>query len=801
LKVSLNWLKEYVNLEGLSSKEIIDKLTLSGLEVEDYIDQAVVYKNFVVGLVTSKEKHPNADKLSLCMVNTGSNEFQVICGAPNVESGQKIMFAPVGSVIPSNNLELKKIKIRGVESSGMICSEYELALGDDKDGIMILDDKKKEGTPLTDALSLNDVIMEIAVTPNRPDALSHVGIARDLAAIFNRELKYPDITNSESKETADQAASVKVIDNVNCPRYSSVIINNVEIKESPGWLKSRLKSVGLRPINNVVDVTNFVMYELGQPLHAFDLKKLAGNKIIVKSTTDEISFTTLDSKQRKLPAGTLMICDGKSEVAVAGVMGGENSEVTASTKNILIESAYFNPVSIRRTSRALNLSTDSSYRFERGIDPNNTDFAAKRAAQLIVETAGGEILSGIIDIYPQKINNKEVRLRYQRIKKLLGYEIEPEKVKSILMKLGITILLDSEDELRLSVPAGRPDIEREADVIEEIARIYGYDKIPDVSKITISLNKKIDESEFVNNIRVLSTSLGLFEMLNNPLQSNQMSALTGNPIGLLNPSNVEMSFLRTSLIPGALSVIADNINNGQKDLALFEIGNVFNKKTGEEIRSFDDFTEEKRLIFTVSGRDNIKGWNISERNHDFFTLKGLVESFIMKFSLDNGLNDSYYHSHNSIYAFHFSKNFNEKRIGNGGIIRNDVLKQFDISQDVFCFEFNLDLLRKLKIRRKLHAEPVKYPKVIRDCAFIFDSRIEYSRIIEFIKAHASALLESVKLFDLFESESLGINKKSMAFSLEYQAEDRTLTEEEVEKEFQKLISLIEKEFKAKLRGK
>lgn len=800
MKVSLNWLKEYVNLDGLSSSEIIDKLTMSGLEVEDYIDQLKVYKDFIVGLVTEKLKHPNADKLSLCKVSTGSADFQVVCGAPNVDKGQKIIFAPVGSIIPSNNLQLKKVKIRGVESSGMICSEFELDLGDDKDGIMILDNNLIEGTRLTEALGLNDVIMEIAITPNRPDALSHIGIARDLSAIFNREFKYPVYNLKESKEKSKDAASIEIIDTLNCPRYSSRIIKNIVIKESPDWLKKKLSGIGLRPINDVVDITNFIMLELGQPLHAFDLDKLSGRKIVVKSLDSEISFTTLDSKIRKLHKDTLMICDGSEEVAIAGVMGGENSEVTSSTKNILLESAHFNPVSIRKTSKSLSLSTDSSYRFERGVDCGNTVFAVERAASLIAELAGGEILSEIIDIYPKKIDRKEVILRFARVKMILGYDIPNAEIISILKKLGLEITNESKEKINLLIPTFRPDIEREADVIEEIARIFGYDKIPTVPKIGITLEKKTDESDFTDKIRNLCVSLGLNEMLNNPLQSKLFASLTGNPIGLLNPSNIDMSFLRTSLIPGALNVIANNINNGQKNLALFEIGNVFNKVTDGEIKDFGDFIEEKRLIIVISGKENEKEWNISEKKYDFYALKGLIEGFITKFSLDNGLNDSYYHSHNSIYAFYFSKNFNNTALGSGGIVRKDVLKQFDINQDVFCFEFNLDILKTLTLKKRLYSEPSKYPKIIRDFAFIFDKTVTYEQIINFIDKQNLQLFKSVKLFDLFEDDSLGKNKKSMAFTLEYQAEDKTLTDKEVEKEFSDLISLIEKKFNAKLRG-
>ncbi len=589
MKISLNWIKELVDLPEVSKEEIIQSLTMSGLEVEDVIDQNKLYENFVVGFVKEKKKHPNADKLSICTVTTGEKDFQVICGAPNVEEGQKIVFAQIGATVPKGNFKIGKAKIRGVESFGMICSESELQLSDNHEGIMILQNDLKEGIPISQALNLDDTILEIAITPNRSDALSHLGVARDLAAIFNSNVKLPEISFEESKEKASDYASVELIDTKNCPRYSSRIIKDVTIKESPGWLKRRLKNIGLRPINNIVDATNYIMYETGQPLHAFDLDNLSGHKIIVQSTQGESLFTTLDSKQRKLPSGTLMICDGEKPVAVAGVMGGENSEVTLSTKNILIESAYFNPSSIRNSSKSLGLSTDASYRFERGTDPNGTVYAAERSAQLIAQLAGGEILSGVLDNYPEKIKDVEVRLRFSRVKKILGYDVPKNKIAEILVNLGMKILLETDEELHVSVPTFRPDIDREIDLIEEIARIHGYDNIPTVSKISITLGEKTDESSFSQTVKETALALGFSEMINNPLQSETTSALTGRPIKLLNPQSTDMSYLRTSLLPGALQIVSANINVGEKDLKLFEVGNIFQLNKDEAIKDFSDF--------------------------------------------------------------------------------------------------------------------------------------------------------------------------------------------------------------------
>ncbi len=800
MKISLNWLKDYIDLSGISTTEIADKLTMSGLEVEDVIDQNEIYKDFIVGFVKDKKKHPNADKLSLCTVSNGKEDYQVICGAPNVDAEQKIVFAPIGTIIPKGNFKIGKAKIRGIESFGMICSEAELELSDDHSGIMVLSNGVKEGTPITEALSLNDVIFEIGITPNRPDALSHIGVARDLAAIFNLELKIPSVEIEESSEDVNKLAKVEIIDEINCPRYSSKIVTDVVIKDSPQWLKTRLKNIGLRPINNIVDVSNYVMYETGQPLHAFDLDNLEGRKIVIQSTTKETNFITLDSKERKLPSETLMICDSEKNVAVAGVMGGENSEVSNNTKNILIESAYFNPSSIRKTSKNIGLSTEASYRFERGIDPNNTDFSAKRAAKLISELSGGKTAKGIIDVYPDKIEKKEVRVRFARVNKLLGFNVDKSSVIDILKKLGMKIVFESDDEYRFLVPTFRPDIEREIDLIEEIARINGYDNIPTQNKISITLDEKTDEAEVTDKARNISVGLGFYEIINNPLQGEKLSKIVGSPIKVLNPQSLDMQFLRTSLIPGGLETISRNIKIGEKNLSLFEIGNVFNKKDNKQIDSFEDFTEENKLLFLTSGLVSKKEWNQPEIMVDFYHLKGLVNEFLFNFLLDNVLNDSYYHNVDRIFDYKFEKKYKNIVIGSGGKVKKDVLKLFDIEQDVYCFELNINSLKQITAKSKAFSELNKFPKVFRDFAFVFDKTVKYSDVKDYIKEKGSDILKTVEIFDLFESDKLGQDKKSMAFSLEYYSKERTLTEEEVEKDFNNLIVQVEKKFNATLRG-
>ncbi len=800
MKLSLNWLKELVDLSDVSASEIVQQLTMSGLEVEEVIDQNSLYKNFVVGFVKEKKKHPNADKLSLCTVSTGENEYQVICGAPNVDAGQKVVFAQIGAVVPKGNFKITKAKIRGIESNGMICSEAELQISDNHDGIMVLDNDVEEGTPISDALHLNDVILEIAITPNRPDALSHIGVARDLAAIFKREVKLPVVDFEETEEKAFEAAEIEIIDTENCPRYSSRILKGVTVQDSPVWLKRRLKNIGLRPINNIVDISNYIMYETGQPLHAFDLENLSNHKIIVRSTEKETNFTTLDSKKRKLPAGTLMICDGEKPVAIAGVMGGENSEVTPATRNILIESAYFNPSSVRYASKVLGLSTDASYRFERGTDPNGTVFAAERAAQLILQFAGGEILKGVLDVYPEKIEPKEIRLRFERVEKILGYSIGKAVISDIMVKLGMRILVETNEELHVSVPAFRPDIEREIDLIEEIARIHGYDNIPTVTKISITLGEKKDESDFTTKVKETAVELGFYEMINNPLQSEKTASLTGNPIKILNPQSSDMAFLRTSLLTGALQTVSANINVGEKDLQLFEVGNIFQLKSEKMIADFEDFNENESLIFVITGKSRRKSWYSQEETADLYDLKGFIKSFISKFSLDNVLEYSYNHERNPYYNAVFTLKGGNSEIGSGGSVHKNLLKLFDIEQEVYCFEINLNKLSKLPAAKSQYRELLRFPKVLRDFAFIFDKSVTYKQVSDFILEQSSGLLKSVNLFDLFESDTLGENKKSMAFTLEFFDRERTLTDDEVEKEFLHLISAVTEKFNAKLRG-
>lgn len=803
MKISLNWLKEYIDLSGISFGEIESNLTMCGLEVESYENQQQIYADFFVAKVVEAVRHPNADKLSLCKVFDGKDTLQIVCGAPNVAANQKVVLGKIGAVIPQNNLKLTKAKIRGVESFGMLCSEAELMISNDHSGIMVLPADLTEGTPITEALGLNDIVFEIGITPNRPDALSHVGVARDLAAIFNKELILPQFPDSSDSQDAKNIFSIKVNDPALCPRYSAKIVKNVTVHDSPDWLKDKLKAVGLRPINNIVDITNFILMELGQPLHAFDLAYLEGNQIIVKTAGDVSSFKTLDSKERKIYSDTLLICDARKPVAIAGIMGGENSEVTADSKDILIESAYFNPSSVRKSSKLLGLSTDSSYRFERGCNPEITLQAVERAAELIASISGGTVIAGCIDIYPQKISKPSITLRFEQIRRILGYTIGKEKIKNILTSLGFDVSSETESEMIVLAPLFRPDCEREIDLIEEIARIYGYSYIPPVERIAISLEKKNDDSAFSAKLKNIFVGLGFNEAYANTLLSEKTARLFGNPIQMLNPQSIDLSFLRTSLIPGAIEIVAKNINVSEKNLRIFEIGSVFNK-VNSEITSFNDFTEDQKAMFLVTGEANPEEWLAKPRKFEFFDIKSYINLIVSNFLLDNFISYSYYSNRNNLFDLScdltFHKDGENTQIGFGGSISKTVLKEYGINQEVFCFEFSVSQMKAIQAPLPKFKDLLRFPKIKKDFAFIFDSEVTFDEIKNFIIKNSSELLKEISLFDVYQHETIGDGKRSLAFNLVYFDFNRTLTDEEIDTDFFGLIEKIKNNFKAVLRG-
>lgn len=799
MNISLKWLSDYVDISGITVDEIVDKITNAGLEVDEVIDGNKVFENFVVGHVKEVVKHPNADKLTVCQVSDGNDTFSVVCGAPNVAANQKVAFAKVGAILPSNGFQLKKAKIRGEVSFGMICAEDELGLSDDHEGILILDENLKEGTSLASALGTDDVMLDIAITPNRADALSHIGVARDVAALFNLELKIPEVSLVESERETKKIASVEIKNAIDCPRYVAKVVENVTIKESPEWLKKKLLSVGLRPINNVVDITNYVLHEVGQPLHAFDLDELAESKIIVKSAGNGDKFITLDSKERKLLEADLMICDAKRQVAIAGVMGGENSEVSNKTKNILIESAYFRPSAVRKTSKLLGLQTDASYRFERGCNPDITIFAAERCAQLIAELGDGSIAKGIIDVYPDPIEKKSINLRYDRVTKILGFEISNREIREIFLKLGFVTTSEKDTDITVEIPLFRPDIEREIDLIEEVIRIYGFEKIPSTPKISVSLDEKIDQYSFSVNARDTLISLGCNEIITNSLWNEAIATSFGNPVGIINPQNMEMSHLRPSLLPGILTTISKNIKVKESNLRVFEIGHTFSQKS-EVINSFDDFIEEEHLMVAFTGKGEEKKWYNKERETDFFDLKGLVSDFLFSLVKKQVADNSYHFSDHKMYDLFFELKLNKSIIASGGKLNKEVTRQFDIKQDVFILDFNLDFLEKIASGKIKFSELLKYPKVIRDFAFVVDEEIIVGEILKTIKSISSPLLQNIMLFDIFEGGNIEEGKKSVTFKLEYFDYSKTLTDDDVDKEFWKAIETVKTKFNAQLRG-
>lgn len=799
MKISLNWIKNYIDISNFTVDEIEKSLTMAGLEVENIENVGENLKGFIVGEVISKKEHPNADKLTLCEVSTGSEVFQVVCGAPNVAQNQKIIFAPVGTIIPENGEKLKKTKIRGIESQGMICSENELGLGEDQAGILVLSDDAMVGQPLIEHFNLSDTVLEIGITPNRPDALSHIGVARELGAILKKKYCVPKIHFDEIDEKIDDLMKVEIENEVDCPRYCAKYVKNVKIKESPQWLKNYLNNIGIRPINNVVDISNFVMMEYGQPLHTFDARLIEGNRIIIKNAAAGEIFTTLDNKERLLTEDTLMICDANRKIAIAGVMGGKNSEIIESTKDVIIESAYFNPKSVRKTSKYLGLSTESSYRFERGVDFNNTLNAALRAAQLISELADGEIVAGHIDEYPNKIQIREIGLRIKRVTQVIGIEIARDRISEILESLGFEVRKQNGVELICSVPSFRPDIEGEVDLIEEIARIYGYDNIPLDSRISFEISPERFFVEQEKSIREILTGFGLSEVVNNTLMNETDASFDGKmPMKILNPISQEHSHLRTSLIPGLVKNISSNNKFSEFNIQIYELGNCVSMKAAYP-NGFNDFVETRNLAICVAGPSQIENWKDKTDNVDIFYLRGLIEALFEKISLDKVSFTSYNNLENLFYSIEIKVFIDSTYIGSLYRLHEGYLQKYDIGYPVFAAEFNFNLIKSLPKRVESYSSISNFPKVERDLSFFVRENISYSEIEEKIISLCDRLLISVYPFDLYRDEKFK-GRKSLAVRLEFQSFEKTLTTEEVEKRIDKIIKGLEKEFAIQLRS-
>ncbi len=818
MKISYNWIKDYLKTD-IDPHKLSEILTGIGLEVEGLEEWESVrggLKGVVIGEVLTCKKHPDADKLSVTTVNIGLPEpLQIVCGAPNVASGQKVPVATSGTMVfkGDQSLELKKSKIRGEFSEGMICAEDELGLGTGHEGIMVLDSKAKPGTPASEYFGIeHDTIYEIGLTPNRIDSGSHYGVARDLAAYLNlnsgngfRAVR-PSVEDFRS-DSNSSGFEVIIENTIDCPRYSGITISDVKIAESPDWLKTRLRSIGLNPISNVVDITNFVQHEIGQPLHAFDSDRVSGKKVIIRNLPDKTKFITLDEAERNLSSRDLMICNEEEGMCIAGVFGGIKSGVTSSTKNIFLESAYFNPVSIRKTSKRHGLQTDASFRFERGTDPNITIWALKRAAMLMKEIAGGKISSEIIDVYPAKIENAKTDVSFRNIDRLIGKHIEKETVRKILGLLDIEIIKEDNDILSLEIPAYRVDVRLEADVIEEILRIYGYNNVEIGSHVnsTLTYNDKPDKEKVVNIISDQLSSNGFAEIMCNSLNpaSWYEESSDFDPVQLVrlaNPLSSDLNAMRQSLIFGGLNSVLWNINRQCYDLKFYEFGNCYFKISSENpVPAVADFNERTSLDLFVTGKTGRESWNYKTNPTDFFHIKSATEMVLSRLGIDasslmNGESTKMYFAESITYVL------NERLVAETGRISKSYLSRFDIGQDVYYSHIDWDLIMKM-IRKNVisYNELPKYPSVRRDLSILIDKGIKFGQIKEIAFRTERNVLHEVGLFDVYERDTLGTNKKSYAVSFVLRDNLKTMTDKNIEKVMNNLIRAFETELEAKIR--
>ncbi len=819
MKISYNWLKQYIDLD-VAPETLSTVLTDIGLEVEGMEKYQSVkggLEGIVIGEVVTCEQHSNADKLSVTTVNIGGGSLlPIVCGAPNVGAGQKVVVATVGTTLYNgdDSFKIKKAKIRGEVSEGMICAEDELGLGVSHDGIMVLPDSVEVGGKAADYFNIeNDYIFEIGLTPNRSDATSHIGSARDLVAGLNQfystrkySLSLPlveDFAIDNTKLDID----VVVEDAEACPRYSGLSISGIKVDESPEWLKIKLNAIGVRPINNIVDITNYVLHETGQPLHAFNADKIKGNKVIVRKTAHETPFITLDDIERKLDANDLMICNEEEGMCIAGVFGGTDSGVDDNTVNIFLESAYFDSVHVRRTSKRHGLQTDASFRFERGADPNITIYALKRAAMLIKEIAGGTISSEIKDIYPKPINPWIVDVDLANVDRLIGKVIDRDVIKTILTDLEIEIKDENKESLKLLIPTFKVDVTREVDIVEEILRVYGYNNIDISGKLnsSISTRPKPNLEKMQNSIADYLVGNGMMEIMNNSLTkaeyidyTNELSS--DNNVNLLNPLSKDLNILRQSLIFGGLETVSYNINRKSANLGLFEFGNVYrwNNKF-DKAEGIKNYTEVKHLMIFATGKVNGNLWSSADADVDFYFVAGLVNSIFQKLGLNTGkltVNET----ESDTYTYSLQYLFNDKLVCEVSLISNKLRKQFDISQDVFCADINWTNLVKYSAAADVQYKQVsKFPAVKRDLSLVLDKNIRFVELKDAAMKTERKLLKSVNLFDIYEGKNLGDGKKSYAMSFMLLDENKTLTDKVIDKTMGKIQKAFEQQFGARLR--
>lgn len=815
MKISYNWLKQYLDI-NLPADEVSHLLTDCGLEVEameTFQSMKGGMQGLVIGEVMTCVKHPNADKLSLTTVNVGGeNLLQIVCGGPNVAAGQKVIIAMVGATLyPTEGepFEIKKSKIRGEASEGMICAEDEIGLGSSHEGVIVLPVDSKVGMSAKDFFKVEeDIVFEIGLTPNRADAASHIGVARDLRAVIsnsqptirNSQLQIPSIDDFRI-DNSDFKISVEVLDSSACPRYSGITISGVEVKESPSWLKNKLKAIGVGPINNIVDITNYVLHECGQPLHAFDTDEIKGRKVIVREAKEGEKFITLDKVERTLTAENLMICNAEESMCIAGVFGGIKSGISEKTKNIFLESAYFFPASVRKTSKHHGLKTDASFRFERGTDPEITVYALKRAAMLIKEIAGGKISSEVVDIYPEKILSAKVRLQYKTVDQLVGEVIDRTVIKNILLALDIMIEKEEDESLSLSIPTHKVDVTREVDVVEEILRIYGYNKIASPAKLYSSLPsvEKTDKEKIQNAISDYLAANGFHEIMTNSLTKAKYSEGTvpwkvAEDVKILNPLSQDLGVMRQSLVYTGLEAIEYNRNRKQTDLKFFEFGKTYRKKG-------DRFEEVNHLVLFITGKKSEPSWNGNNASVDFFFLKSFVKNILERLGI-TAVNQKISETDFSdeLISSGLSIQTNERSLVQYGALKKNHLKNFDINTDVFVADFNWDAVLKLiRTKDRPIEEVTKFPQVRRDLSMMIDRSMSYAEIESIAFKTEKNLLKEINLFDVYEGEKIETGKKSYAVTFILQDERQTLTENQIEKIMSRLMEAFEKQAGAVIR--
>lgn len=819
MNISYNWLKDYLDFD-LNPTETADALTSIGLEcgsVEEVETVKGGLNGLVIGEVLTCIDHPNSDHLHITTVNLGDgNPVQIVCGAANVAAGQKVVVATVGTTLYSGeeSFTIKKSKIRGEESFGMICSEDEIGIGTSHDGIIVLPADAVPGTLAKDYYNIkSDYIIEVDITPNRVDAASHFGVARDLAAYLKQnvkpiELKKPSVENFTTK-VSDNYIKVEVQNTEACPRYSGVTIKGVTVTESPDWLKDRLNLIGLRPINNIVDITNFVLHEFGHPLHAFDAQYIVGGKVIVKTLPEGTKFITLDEVEHTLSERDLMICNEEEGMCIAGVFGGLKSGVTESTKDIFLESAYFNPTWVRKTARRQGLNTDSSFRFERGADPNNTLYALKRAALLIQEITGGEIVGELIDIYPTPINNAIVELTYDKVNQVIGKNIPAETVDSILESLEIRPAGNAENRLILSVPTYRVDVQRDVDIIEDILRIYGYNNVEISENVNSNLSYKsqTDKSyDLQNLISEQLTGSGFNEIMNNSLTKesyyteSQVYSIN-NCVKLLNPLSNDLSVMRQTLLFGGLESVAFNRNHKNPDIRFYEFGNCYFYDADKKIEgeTLKEYSEEFHLGLWLSGNSVTNSWTAADEKSSVYQMKAYVENILSRIGISS---DKYSYSQysNELYSAAISIKTRNRELGIIGIVSKKVLKTMDINAEVFYADLNWDaLMKEIKKHSVTYTEISKYPAVSRDFALLLDKAVLFEDIIKVAQKAERKLLKSVKLFDVYEGKNLPEGKKSYAVNFILQDEEKTLNDKQIDAIMKKIQTSLENELGAQLR--